>query len=377
MLIVLDKSLADALEANPSPFSATAIALDAAADAFQRGHHVLHGELAVLDRLAKITKAFNQRTSQVLLRARVKAPYRRSLIEAVKWFVQLTDAVPVAIVRPSVFGNAEICIPTSLVAQSPTLFNKVIVITENLNDVFFYEGLSRALLKADPQFKRNFSDVNLRYEPKPGGGHTTAQLYSHEKITEKHFCLAIVDSDKTWPGAGMGMTATALHTIDALPNSPNWNARQITIGVRAVENMIPHKNFIAAANAVDSNVACIAQHSVSQFWGKDCWEYLPHKKGVKCFDLKPETPESHYWRNELNFGRCPNFSDLECDKRETCKTYVVAPLSTLLLAKVCEKKPPSLEINREEDDMVLSSGRTLMHEMLSALCAENAMLLAT
>lgn len=374
MLIFLDSSLCAALQAVPTPQNQTAIALDIAAEAFRRGFHVLHGEPTVLDRLAKLSQTYNQRTSAVITKARGKAPYRKALLETVKWYVRLTNSIKTPSINLSAYGNIEVCIPPSLVSENPTLFNRALVIAENLNDAHFYEGLSRSLLKSDPRYKRHFSEINLQYQAIPGGGNTTAQVYLNEKTAQEHFCLAIVDSDKTWPGSSLGATATAVQAVDAPPNTPNWNARHLVIGVRAIENGIPRKHFIDSAHEIDSRIGAFAEANIARMWGKECWEYFPHKKGMKCYDLIQQTPEGEYWRKEIGFKLCPNFSEEKCSKREACKTTAIEPLGNNLLAKLCDSKPVTLNLEIQADEFIFGFGTNLVQEMLSALCADSAAL---
>lgn len=371
MLVFLDNNLLLDIAKNPSPLSAAVIAIDLAAEAVRRGTHILCGEVATFDALITNTEVFAERTRQLLARARTKLPFRQPLITGTKWHVRITSNVLAPTSQKNALGQTIILLPTSIIASHPTLLDKPRFIPENNNDGHFFEALTYSLIKSDPAYKKIFSTVQLHFDLLQGGGSTTGPVYIHEKASKNHFCLAVVDSDQTHPNGPIGPTADAVIAADQPPNSVEWNARSLVLGVRAVENIFPRRDLLNAATELDPALGAIASNIVKTHADYPHWIYLHLKKGVRCFDIKPEkTPYGQFLKNTTAFPGCANHIAVPCENREKCPHTLIQALGDKILAHICSKKPIELNIDLTDDVLLLPHIRQLGDEMVSAFCGD-------
>lgn len=112
-------------------------------------------------------------------------------------------------------------------------FSETILLTENLMDSRFYNHLFRYYKK-----KVGIKQCSSSYYPVMGGGVTTCKALEYEATEKKHFCLAIVDSDKRWPGCMIGSTAANVDKVIKEYEPINCKA-YIMYRVREIENLIP------------------------------------------------------------------------------------------------------------------------------------------
>lgn len=370
MLVTLDASLADALEAGANHDHPSAIAVDVAAEALRQGNHVITGEVKTFDRLLALSQVFGPRTLALLRRARAKIPFRGAILNAVRWKVRIGEGgVPTTTQHG---GVDEVYVPAARIAQAASLLNKSVLIAENANDATFYEALTREIVGTDPNLSRTLAALRLKYLSMPGGGQTIAQVYSQEKQAKEHFCLAIADSDVRYAGGHMGDTARNLLRVDSPPNQREWNARIYVIPVRAVENLFPKADLLRACRTLDSALGVRCESNVQMHWGKAYWSLLPIRNGLKCFDLRdaPADQEATFWKQQLRVVACPNFSAVPCADREDCPTIAIQPLGSRLLAKVCESSPVKLHVALPADESIVNAARDLCTSMISAFCGE-------
>jgi hypothetical protein len=313
MLVLLDKSLLGSIASNPSPLNTTAIAVDLAAEAIRRGTHIVCGDIATFDELIKYTDVFNQRTRQLLTRARSKLPFRQALVSGAKWYVRITQNVIAPTSQITAAGQIEVLLPPAVLATQPTLLDRPRFIPENNNDGHFFEALTYCLIANEPTYRNRFSTVRLHFDLLQGGGSTTGPVYAHEKASKNHFCLAVVDSDQTHPNCPVGSTAADVISVDSPPNMKEWNARSLVLGVRAVENLFPRKDLLRVTTELDKALGEIATTIINTHSSQPHWIYLHLKNGVKCFDIKPATtPYGKFLRNALSFQGCPNIHPNQC-----------------------------------------------------------------
>lgn len=375
MLVFLDDSLLKSLDANPSPFTNEAIAIDLAAEAARQGSHILCGDIKTFDGLIAKDSTFNARTRSLLTRARTKTPFRQDLLDNLLWFVRITSSVSDPIIQKNSIGQTEILLPPTAIALCGGLLNKARFIPENDNDGHFYEAITYQMVEIDPYCKQHYSSVRLRFELTQGGGSTTSAVYALAKARKTGFCLAVVDSDQTYPGGPIGPTAAAVQTVDAPPNSPEWNARSVVLSVRAVENLFPQSALLQTSKELDEVVGNTAAAISSTLYGSPLWNYLPLKSGIKCFEIKRnQSPEEKYLVDATSFGRCPNHSGIPCADKGKCNTYVVPPLSGGLLAQLCKTKPMKLNLSPVVDVLALPTLKALCREMISAFCGDEPIL---
>lgn len=375
MLLFLDHSLLTSLDANSSPFSPTVIAVELAAEAARQGNHILCGDVRTFDSLLNLGAVFSARTSMLLERARSKSTFRQELVDKVVWFVRVTESVAQPSMQINLKGQTEILLPPSNIAAKGTLLNKPKFIPENDNDGYFYEALTYQLIEVDPRAKESFSGVYLKFDLTQGGGQTTSNVYSNTKSAKDNFCLAVADSDQTYPTGPMGGTARALLAVDIAPHTKEWNARSLVLTVRAIENTFPKNVLVNAAKELDDFLGQCAQNIVNIHAAKPHWIYLPLKKGVKCFEVKSKaTAEQIFLANAIGFAQCPNSSSTPCANREECNTYLVPSLGTNLLSKVCTQKPIQMTFSTELDSHLTPLLKDFCLEMVSAFCGDEPVL---
>lgn len=371
MLIILDNSLLGSIASNPSPFNPTTIVIDLVAEAIRRGTHIICADVATFDGLIEKNDLFQERTRQLLIRARTKLAFRQGLISGVLWRARITSSVTSPITKITADGQRELLLPTTLVANSPTLLNRPRFIPENNNDGHFFEALVYNLIELDKEYKNNFSTVVLNFDLLQGGGQTTSLVYAHEKNSKGHFCLAVVDSDQSSPTGPIGNTAKAVIAIDSPPNTLAWNARHLVLGVRAVENLFPRQTLLKAATELDKALGVVAENVVETHSGKPHWFYIHLKNGLRCYDIKPvTTPDGHFVRNALNFAGCPNPTGAPCVNRESCGHTIINALGDKLLAQVCREHPVKVKIDMKNDAQLMPHIKSLAKEMLTMFCGD-------
>jgi hypothetical protein len=371
MLIILDHSLAESVLETKSYADPCAGAVRAAAEAAARGWHVLHASVKTFDALIARADVFGPHTVEQLRRALQKSLLRDALLRSVEWQVRVEAHATEPIERELDEGRKEVALPARLVVATPSLFDRAIFIVENPNDGYFYEGLARELVMADDELRHRFNGVRITFQLMNGGGSTTAQVYLDHKVAAQNFCLAVADSDKKYPGCPPQETARALEAADAAPNQPQWNARQHTIQVRAVENLFPRASLLDACKKADPQLYEIAKALIDQHWGSAYWPFMPLKKGIKCLDVRGASANAEYWSTTLNVSTCPNRSATPCTDREDCQTYVVPSLGSSLLGKICESKPVQLQLDKLSDGHVFASAKPLYFKLLSSFCCDD------
>lgn len=112
-------------------------------------------------------------------------------------------------------------------------FSETILLTENLMDSRFFDYLFRYYKK-----KVGIKQCSSSYYPVMGGGVTTCKALEYEATEKKHFCLAIVDSDKRWPNCMIGSTAANVDKVIKEYEPINCKA-YVMYRVREIENLIP------------------------------------------------------------------------------------------------------------------------------------------
>lgn len=112
-------------------------------------------------------------------------------------------------------------------------YSETILLTENIMDSLFFDHLFRYYKK-----KVGIRHCSSSYYPVMGGGATTFKALEYEAKERKHFCLAIVDSDKRWPNCEIGSTAKNVMSVIKVHTPINCKA-YVMKRVREIENLIP------------------------------------------------------------------------------------------------------------------------------------------
>lgn len=113
-------------------------------------------------------------------------------------------------------------------------FTELFLLVENIIDADFY----KIVLKAYRQ-KEALKAYECNFYPLMGGGVTSVQVMAQEIQLNKHFCLAIADSDRHCPNGERGETCKALLKI--LSTAHPFCDVCWLVSVMEIENLIPEK----------------------------------------------------------------------------------------------------------------------------------------
>lgn len=143
------------------------------------------------------------------------------------------------------------------------------LLIENLLDKRFFE-------KVVSYYRNNnkLRDQPICYYPLHGGGGTIKTVYEEEIQLKQHFCLAIVDGDKKYPGDKYGQTSENLKTIHDSKNPFNCRYYRMEY-VSEIENLIPIS--VIDKFGYKTNVNPILQIRPLS--------YVDMKKGVICCNI--------------------------------------------------------------------------------------------
>jgi hypothetical protein len=222
-------------------------------------------------------------------------------------------------------GQRLIKIPVQNVTSG--LLQKPYLLVENLDDAIFYRFVTTELAK----------DINLAtnvvFEPCNGGGNTTGNVYRHIKDAGERLCVCIVDSDRRFPAAGFGDTASKVINSDR--DSPSALTESFVLPVCSIENLVPFE-FLRKAYAQDPIVSA-RLNTYQQHHLDEIWPFLQLKKEIKCADLR-ETKKgfSVFWAAKL---ACEEMvkgcaESIGCESRDDCATTVLPAVSGGPLGKV-------------------------------------------
>lgn len=149
------------------------------------------------------------------------------------------------------------------------LYEETHLLVENLLDIEFFEYVV--------SYYRNNNKLRqhpICYFPLHGGGNTTKTVYKKEIELKQHFCLAILDSDKKYPGDKYGQTSEDLRSIHDSENPFNCGYYRMEC-VSEIENLIPISVIDKFGYKTNAN-PILQIGSLS---------YVDMKKGVVCCNI--------------------------------------------------------------------------------------------
>ncbi len=315
MIIELDKSLKN-IQSDLTDEHPLAIALDIIANANREGCHVVFSDRDVADHLLSIGAALSGRTKQAL-----KHIYNRA--------TQLAEFAEIAYVKLLVGDFSEIShekignqrlikVPANSINSA--LLQKPYLLVENLDDAIFYRFITE-------QLNDELNSLGtVAFEPYNGGGNTTGDVYDHIKGTAERLCLCIVDSDRRFPGASPGETASKVEASDRI--RPSALAESYVLPVCSIENLIPF-DFLRKVFQGDKTIT--ERLDVYEAHHRDeIWPFVQLKKDIRCADLCDERRAfSIFWTERLGctelISKC--VSTQQCEKRDKCATTILPPVS--------------------------------------------------
>lgn len=110
--------------------------------------------------------------------------------------------VDTGLLGPSVESSVPLVLRTTLSWWADTAHSReCILLTENLDDALVYERLAEAVMRRRKMFCR----MSVRRQ---GGGGTTIAKELSEIVRRGEICVCVVDSDRRYPGGGLGAVAS-------------------------------------------------------------------------------------------------------------------------------------------------------------------------
>lgn len=189
--------------------------------------------------------------------------------------------------------------------RSFEFFEETHLLTENLDDAFFFENLVKYYQRKERIKRCSSCSYNLM-----GGGNTTADVIEYEKKLKQHFVFSVIDSDFHFQG-DTHLGDTAKKTQDRLKDNPFNCSFYVMNKVCEVENLIPHECLYKNSN--------FKNHRIIK---------NPHKFDMSFFDMKDGVHIQYlysddgfnYWSKELNNHILANkFNPINKDRKKKTK----------------------------------------------------------
>ena len=328
MLIVLDESLNDSLEASLADDEVEV--LDYIASAWRRGIHCLAGDRAVFERLS--TYADLSRPAQ--------AAYEK-LSSAITTLADGLDRMHrhlTIVGNGAKEGQSDCGLRISLGRAIRLLpFDQTTLLVENAMDGRFFEVMGRYYLRQE-----GLGGVRLSLEMVGGGGDTTALTFEQLRRDNRKLCLCIVDSDRKADGGPVGQTARPLLQWHGLEET-----REVyVLAVREAENLLPLQVLSMALRTTEDILGKqeMLEAIAKLERGADVLAFLDMKRGLSFWEVsQPQTPTIDLGFVEVLRGiaslasRMDDYSAcVRCSKKAHCKCMVIEGLGTKALACVTD-----------------------------------------
>lgn len=330
MLIELDKTIVSRLDEDTVLISLQNIAIGR-----REGKHLLFGSREVMGALAKCER-ISEPARRIFLKIHSHLPQIMAYVRLLKVRVRVMgDGTPLGKRRE---GSADvILVPLEMFSDS-LLVQKVVLLCENQEDTRFYRKIAEAY-----SAWYNLGTLALAYEPRGGGGATTAKEYSEIQNGRNRMCICIVDSDKKSPSSPLGSTAKAVADAD---DSGVPICDVAIINVRELENLIPTGilDDLSRSNLLRGRMVEFID-MIEQSGKEDIRFYVDMKNGLKMktvYRSNSADPFRAYWlariallKHNLHhispdcFSRC-----LDCDE---CKSIVCSGFGPSILGEATEE----------------------------------------
>lgn len=222
MLIEICEDVVVLAETNDSDSIAV---LDKIAMAHKYGKHFVYAPFPLLIRICKM-QSLNKSTRRIYSDIKKHCASSGTLVSGIGFRIKVTVASP-----PASTSVYYIQFNPKLVSGFE-LYEETHLLAENLSDCSFFEYIVE-------YYKRSMGiNCPVCFYPMLGGGDTIKMVYLNEIKLGRHFCLAIMDSDKKYPQGVLGNTCKGLKKIHKQYN-PFHCFYYIMEKTREVENLIP------------------------------------------------------------------------------------------------------------------------------------------
>lgn len=326
MLFIIHQSIAEELKNNPTPPDYIINSVELLAHAYRRGYHLLLSDRTTLKTLLNsphLSSAVKNiyKTLYKLLTTRLSFLRQQS-----NFFIRQVEVVA----QQQIFtirqdgSTKTIIISADYISQcsitEPTLF-----LCENSRDIQLYQTIARYHL-----FQQQINNLMLRYEPRGGGGNTTADEYHRIQSDKNRLCLCLTDSDRNYLGDRLGATASRINEdINQL------FTESTPLNVCTAENVIPtqlYKQALPPNDPLQKSVIFLEQLERTSM--STARNFYPFKKGLRLLELQANTPSTNYWSPVAQMmGRSLTCwtEDITCTKKSECTCYVLPHFGSKIL----------------------------------------------
>ncbi len=333
MLFVLDKSLAENLGEESVKLALFYIALGG-----REGKHLIFCEDDDIVKAFAECEELDDATRAVYMKTYSKLAYRQGyydyLVRRVRVVADTTGSLSWRIIG----DKKEIRISADLINDS-TLIQKTVLLCENEADCKVYEKMAKVAM-----IWRHAGGINISYEPRGGGGDTTADIYRTVQKGRNRLCLCIADSDRKYPAGPLGKTAKKLRKTD---NPLETLCELKIIEVREIENLIPTSMFSEVSEKDRNRMQCVDfLEQLNESSIRDAKKFIDLKKGLSgenLFAFLSENQPLDYWRcffntvcsfNTVNMSsECSNYQ--ECPSPGKCNCWIMQGLEKGIMSSEC------------------------------------------
>ncbi len=332
MLFVLHDTLNDKTD---DFFESIATAIENIATAAREGKHILVGSRELLQRLSGLSFISPANLASIR-KCREQAPEYGNLKHSASDFVQVMPDGEATV--DIVNGQRVITVPIRKFADT-SMIQETILIGENLLDIRFYKIVARVYAS-----KNKMGKMKIRSDGQFGGGTTTVDLYQKLQDEDERFCLCVVDSDKRFPGSGLGTIAQKIVTID---DNNKTTTRQISLLCREAENMISLPQLESVCEKEVSRVEALRVLGKIESCDHEARFYIDLKNGLKIANILKLQDKTcrQYWINSISdisslIGTCksPCLEGGECcGEEKNCKCAIMPGFGEAILKNVVDK----------------------------------------
>ena len=333
MLLFLDSSLISGIGTDPSVVDA----LDLIAHSRRLGNHIVFGKRDIIKFLATCNLISD--TSRAVYRKLYEdLPTTSSYLSEINLLVEIVLEDVLELIER---GNSKVIRASIKYFSNLSLLTETALLSENHDDVSFYKRLATTYLQL-----KNLGNIYIKYEPRGGGGQTTARDFQTLQSSKQRFCLCILDSDRKAPDLDIGDTAKAvLRAKDS--NQPLCDI--CVLKVREIENLIPAIIYREIfENDVNKRDAISFLEFIDNSQHNEVRNYLDLKKGLKLYKILREEPQRQfriYWLSVAQNFRdqlspvCYACLDKEvCSQGtfEKCQCFITLGFGDSIMSKVEE-----------------------------------------
>jgi hypothetical protein len=378
MLFVVDRSLAEVLDASSRPHQAIVDAVSNLALARREGKHLLFADRETLRACAE-SPWLSERAHRVYSHLLNNLPQMKTYLENLSRRVEILAQDGVIESRTEA-GCTVIRISASYLSDSSVVQTSVLL-CENLTDTRFYRQLGEVW-----RHWSKLGNVIIRCEPHGGGGQTTADEYESIRSSGSRLCLCIVESDRTTPSDDLGSTAKM--ALDVHTSGVQPLCELFVLSARAVENIIPtgmYQEAVWGDNARMAGVLFLEDLESSEFGGARL--YLDMKGGLRLGEILHAPEESafrEYWEPVAERSRATArdvdpgcWVDPRCNSRRDCRCIVAQGMGESILEHVTDFLES--KSNQKKAEMVrepLKGTWESMGELIVAWCSGSSPLYA-